>query len=422
MKRVLLIAFHFPPLNSSSGLQRPLSLARYLPAHDWQPAVLTARARDYESVDESSLAALPGDLTVVRARALDAVRDLSIAGWYPGWLGIPDRWSSWFPGAVWAGLRLIRQFRPDVLWSTFPLGTAHLIGLALHRISRLPWVADFRDPMVEQVDGVWYPENPQVRRARLWVERRVARHATATTFCTDAARQIYLDRHPERKAGQVAEVIANGFDPEPFALAEALPSSRLPGAAAHGRLLLVHSGTLYPGPDRDPGAFLAALFALRSSGQLPVQLRVILRATGHDQTYRPLIDRLQLADIVELAPLIGYQAALREMLDADGLLLFQGHTSNPAVPAKVYEYLRARRPILALADEAGETAALLRRAGVGRLLPIDDSARIEVGLRAFLQNLATGTEPVLASAAADQYSRVHRVAEFATLFTRLRRP
>ncbi len=422
MKRVLLIAFHFPPLNSSSGLQRPLSLARYLPNHQWQPAVLTASASAYESVDVASLAALPDDLTVVRAGALDAARSLSIGGWYPGWLGIPDRWSSWLPFAVWAGLRFIRRFQPDVLWSTYPLATTHLVGLALHKITGLPWVADFRDPMVEQVDGEWFPENPQVRSARLWVERRVARHATAVTFCTDTAQRIYLERHLERHAGQVAEVIANGFDPEPFALAEALPSSRLEGAGTPRQLRLVHSGTLYPGPDRDPGAFLAALLALRSSGELPAGLRVILRATGYDKTYQPLIDRLQLNDVVELAPPIGYRPALREMLDADGLLLFQGHTSNPAVPAKVYEYLRARRPILAMADDAGETAALLRRAGVGRLLPIDDAARIEVGLRIFLQNLTTGTERVLAPAAADEYSRVHRVAEFATLFTGLRAP
>ena len=422
MKRVLLIAFHFPPLNFSSGLQRPLSLARYLPAHEWQPAVLTASATAYESADASSLAVLPDDLSVVRASALDAARHLAIAGWYPGWLGIPDRWSSWFPCAVWAGLGLIRRFQPDVLWSTYPLATTHLVGLVLHRISGLPWVADFRDPMVEQIDGEWFPENQQVRRARLWVERRVARHATAVTFCTGTARQIYLERYPERQPGQVAEVIANGFDPEPFALAEALPSSRRPGAAMHGGLLLVHSGMLYPGPDRDPGAFLTALLALRSSGELPANLRIVLRATGYDKTYQPVIDRLQLNDLVELAPPIGYRAALREMLDADGLLLFQGHTSNPAVPAKVYEYLRARRPILAMADDAGETAALLRRAGVGRLLPIDDAVRIEAGLRTFLQNLLTGAEPVLAPAAADEYSRVHRVAEFATLFTGLRRP
>ncbi|MBL8201848.1 MAG: glycosyltransferase [Chromatiales bacterium] len=421
-KRVLLIAFHFPPLNSSSGLQRPLSLARYLPEEGWQPAVLTASVTAYESIDAGSAAGLPAGLRVVRAPALDAARHLAIRGWYPGWLGIPDRWSSWLLGAVPAGLGLIRRFRPDVIWSTYPLATAHRIGLALHRVTGVPWVADFRDPMVEQIDGEWFPGNARLRGARLRVERLVARHASAATFCTDSARRIYLNRHPARRAGQLAEVIANGFDPEPFAQAEAESPPRQAGVVAKQGLTLVHSGTLYPGPDRDPGAFLAALKAVRSRGALPPGLRVVLRATGFDKTYAPLIGSLDLTDVVELAPPVAYRAALREMLAADGLLLFQGHTSNPAVPAKVYEYLRARRPILALADGAGETAALLRRAGVGRILPIDDPARIGTGLGEFLQGLAAGTEPVLSPSGADEFSRVHRVAEFATLFTRVASP
>ncbi len=412
-KRVLLIAFHFPPLNSSSGLQRPLSLARYLPRYGWEPAVLTASTRAYEAIDPDSLKALPDGLAVVRAPALDAARHLAIRGWYPGWLGIPDRWGTWLAGAVPAGLALIRRLRPDLIWSTYPLTTAHRIGLVLHRATGLPWIADFRDPMVEQIDGEWFPGDERLRRARLRVEAEVARHATLATFCTATARDIYAQRHGV-VAGRTA-VVANGFDPEPF---EALGAAPAPGGVARP-LTLVHSGTLYPGPDRDPGAFLSALRALRARGLLPAGLRVVLRATAFDATYRPLIGQLGLGDVVELAPPISYRAALREMLDADGLLLFQGHTSNPAVPAKVYEYLRARRPILALADAGGETAALLRAAGVGTLLPIDDAARIEAGLEVFLRDLAAGEGAVLSLEGADAYSRVHRVAEFATLFTQV---
>ncbi|MEO8224174.1 MAG: glycosyltransferase [Gammaproteobacteria bacterium] len=418
-KRVLLIAFHFPPMSQSSGFQRPLSLARYLPARGWQPAVLTANARAYASVDPASVRTLPPELAVVRAPALDAARHLALGGRYPGWLGIPDRWATWRLGAIPAGLALIRRFKPDLIWSTYPLATAHQIGLSLHRWSGLPWIADFRDPMVENIDGEWFPDDARLRNARLRVEQLVARHATATTFCTDTARQIYLERHSQviadRSSGQPSEVIANGFDPEPFEAIEA----GLPAAKTGGRLTLVHSGTLYPGPDRDPGAFLAALRSLRERGQLPPQLRVILRASGFDPVYRPRIAELGLADCVELAPAVSYREALREMLEADGLLLFQGHTSNPAVPAKVYEYLRARRPILALVDAAGETAALLKRSGVGTLLPIDDATGIEAGLPGFLRAVAAGLGPVLSLAAADEYSRVHRVAEFATLFTQL---
>ena len=116
---------------------------------------------------------------------------------------------------------------------------------------------------------------------------------------------------------------------------------------------------------------------------------------------------------------MSYTIALREMLDADGLLLFQGRTSNPAIPAKAYEYLRARRPILALADEEGETVKLLRRARVGSVAPIHDATRIEQMLEAFVTGRDSDAPRVLDAAGADRYSRIHRVQEFAALFDRL---
>lgn len=414
MKRVLIVAFHFPPFSFSSGLQRPLSLARYLAGYGWEPLVLTAGSPAYDVESQSPEADLPDGLVVVRAPALDAARHLSIGGRYPDWLALPDRWSSWIGTAVPCGLHMIRRFRPDVIWSTYPLATAHRIARVLQRVTGLPWVADFRDPMVEQIGGEWFPGNPGLRKSRLRIEEMVARHATATTFCTDSARQIFLDRYPRRTRGQSAEVIANGFDPESFEVAE-----RAVRPDVDGRLTLVHSGTLYPGPDRDPGAFFTALSILREAGQLPAGLRIVLRATGFDGVYQPRIDDLGLAGIVELAPPISYGEALQEMLDADGLLLFQGRNSNPAIPAKLYEYLRARRPILALADDAGETAALLRKSNVGTLVPIDDPSGIAQGLTAFLRRLSAGEEQVLEPADVDAFSRVRRVAEFAKLFSQL---
>lgn len=412
MKSVLLVAFHFPPLRGSSGLQRPLALARYLPRHGWTPLVLTATRGAYESIDPSADRTLPEGLIVKRAFSLDASRHLAFRGRYPDWLALPDRWVSWLASAVPVGLGLILRHRPALIWSTYPLATAHLVGAVLHRLTGIPWVADFRDPMVEHIEGNWFPEDPRLRAARLFTERAVARSATAVTFCTATARKIFLDRH--RGWNRPAQVIANGFDPDPFVAAEMAPTQR-----RQGEIRLVHSGTLYPGSDRDPGGLFRALSELRDRGELPPSLRVVLRASGFDSTYRPMIASLKLEQIVELAPAVGYTAALREMLDADGLVLFQGHTSNPAIPAKLYEYLRARRPILALVDANGETAGLLRQTGIGTMAPINDSARIVTALSEFLAEIASGTARHLDLDDADRFSRIHRVAEFATLFADL---
>ena len=139
-----MIAFHFPPMQGSSGLQRTLKFARYLPDHGWQPIVLSAGAGVYQATSDAQLNEIGSTAVVRRAFALDAARHLAIHGAYPSWLALPDRWASWWLGAVPAGLALIRRYRPDVIWSTFPIATAHLIGLTLARMSGLPWVADFR--------------------------------------------------------------------------------------------------------------------------------------------------------------------------------------------------------------------------------------------------------------------------------------
>jgi hypothetical protein len=414
VKRVLLVAFHFPPLGTSSGLHRTLSLAKHLPRYGWEPIVLTASTRAHPDIGPESSALAP-DCIVHRAFALDTARHLAIAGRYPRALALPDRWITWLLGGAPAGFRLIRRYRPQLIWTTYPLATAHLIGDALHKATKLPWLADFRDPMVECIDGRWFPADERVRNARLSVERRVAAAAVATTFCTDTALRIFGERHAGC-AGR-ARVIENGYDAESFEAAAAMPARPLAD-----RIHLVHSGTLYPGPDRDPSGLFTAMAALRARGRLSERLRVTLRATGFDGTYRPMIERLGLSDVVRLEPPVDYASALREMLDADGLLLFQGHTSNPAIPAKAYEYLRARRPILALAAGDGETAKLLRRANAGVIAPIDDAARIEVDLERFLEEVEAGTHRLLSDAESERYARIHRVAEFAALFDEVASP
>ena len=153
MKRLLMIAYHFPPLAGSSGIQRTLRFVQHLPKFGWEPMVLSAHPRAYERTSDDLMADIPEGAIVRRAFALDTARHLSIAGRYIGAMARPDRWVSWKIGAVHEGMRLIRQFRPQAIWSTYPIATAHLIGAELQKRSGLPWIADFRDPMVQ--DG--YP-------------------------------------------------------------------------------------------------------------------------------------------------------------------------------------------------------------------------------------------------------------------------
>ena len=95
MRRVLMIAFHFPPLAGSSGIQRTLRFAQHLPEFGWEPLVLTAHPRAYERTSGDLVADIPEGMHVERAFALDSARHLAIKGRYPDIFARPDRWISW---------------------------------------------------------------------------------------------------------------------------------------------------------------------------------------------------------------------------------------------------------------------------------------------------------------------------------------
>jgi len=415
-RSALLIAYHFPPCGVSSGLQRTLCFSRDLRNHGWSPLVLTVHPRAYPAAKSDQLGQIPSAVPVRRTFALDTTRHLGFRGRYLGWMALPDPWITWLMGAIPAGLQMIRKHRPQVLWSTYPVATAHLVGMALCRLTGIPWVADFRDPMTE-IDPVTqqrFPEDRRLWSVRRWIERQTLRHCSRAVFVTPGSLRIHQARYPEF-ADRMA-LIANGYDEVSFEAAESAVRMDC-GGANMNRLLLLHSGVLYPGPDRDPTAFFAALVKLRQCGKLiNGALQVRLRASGYEDHYKRLIQDFGVGDIVSLAPPIPYQEALAEMLTADGLLVFQGRTSNPAVPAKLYENLRARRPIFGLVDSQGETAGVLRQAGAGTLVPLDDVAMIAAGLESFLSQVRSGTAAVPGMEEVERHSRKHKAGELANLF------
>lgn len=416
--RVLLVAFHFPPFGLSSGSRRTLAFARYLPGYDWQPHILTADVRAYELVKDEESRDVPEGLPITRAFAFDAARDFSVFGRYPKRLAVPDRWMSWQYFACNAGLRVIRASSPGVIWSTYPIATAHMVAAKLHVRTGIPWVADMRDPMVEldPFSGKEFPRDRHVRESRLRIEKRVAESASHVVFCTEAAREIFVDRF-DKSIRDRTSVIPNGYDEEAFLDAERSRNPEILGRSK--KIRIVHSGSVYSGDDRGPDALLEAIKTLHERNELPEDFRVILRATGNDDEIGKSISRSGTAKFVELAPPLPYRKALEEMLSVEGLLLLQGSASNPAVPAKLYEYFRAQRPILALVHESGETAKLLRTLRAATIAPLDDSNTIADALRVFIRGCIAGNLPVADPRVIQRFSRKDQTRELAELLSRI---
>ncbi len=404
MRRVLMIAYHFPPLAGSSGIQRTLQFVRHLPALGWQPTVLTAHPRAYERTGGDLLDDVPDGTRVIRAQAWDTARHFALMHRYPRFLALPDRWISWWLGAVPEGLAEIRRHRPDALWSTYPVATAHCIARTLSRRSGIPWVADFRDPMAQE----GYPSEPAQWRSFQRVERATVEQARFMTFTAPGAVTLYRQRYPGRS--ERIQLIENGWEEAP-----ALACDR-PGPLAPGKRTLLHSGIVYPS-ERDPTRLMEALAALKARHPaVYARLSLRFRAPVHAELLHTLATRFEVESAVEILPPMGYRDAQAEMHAADGLLLLQAANCNEQIPAKFYEYLAARRPLLALTDPAGDTAKAVLAAGIDAMAPLDRTEAIAELLLRFMAEPTLGTMADEATiAGASRRSRATQLAELLDL-------
>lgn len=407
-KRVLIIAYHFPPLQGSSGIQRTLNFAKYLPEYGWEPLVLTAHPRAYPKVSDDLLADIPENVKVYPSFAVDTAKHLSLAGRYSKYMALPDRWIGWSFGAVPLGLKLIKKYQPSIILSTFPIATAHLIGLGLHKITKIPWVADFRDSMTED----FYPPDRLVRSVYQNIEKKVVKNCARSVFTTPSTLEMYANRYPEVPQQKWVE-ISNGFDEENFSkVAHDFIENNTPSNI----LTFVHSGLLYQ-EERNPSAFFQALSELHQQGFVDGnKVRITLRASGNEDNYERDLIKYGIDKFVFLAPAIAYSDALAEMVQADVLLLFQGESCNHQIPAKVYEYVRAKRPILALTDKKGDTAKLLKGLGVKTVYDMNSKEEIIVGIKFLLEAVKSGAISPVPEEQIQLLSRRNQTKSLAAVF------
>lgn len=367
-----MVAYHYPPEGSSSGVLRTLKFSKYLPALGWQPHVLTLREELYRIKDEQLLRDIPPDVVIHRTRAFDATYHLAVRGRYPAVFAVPDRFATWLPFGVARGLRVIRKYRVRVLFSTSPLPTAHLIAASLQSLTRLPWIADFRDPWIE--DGL-YPKPGSARyHVESVLEALVIRRATRVTVTTEHFRREMLARYPALRPDRIATIL-NGYDEDDFAgLDDVGPASKFE---------ILHAGLVTP-EYRDPLPLLRALRACITRGWITHQdARVVFLGGGpylESRVFSEAVRELELGDIVQVLGRIPYRATIRRMAGAAVLLLLQASDdTRTLIPAKAFEYLRIGRPILALAGD-GATADLVRDNDAGIVTDAGDQAAIESAL------------------------------------------
>ena len=393
VKHVLIVAFHYPPESSSSGVLRTVKFSRYLADYGWRATVLTINVAAYSVTDASLLQQIPENVNVIRTRFIELRKVISIAGKYPAILITPDAWLGWYPFAVSAGKALARRDKVDAVFSTSPHATSHLIAQRIAKSQGLPSIIDFRDP--------WYeiPPEPGTPAIVHWfakhLERRVVARATRVVASTTSLRNELCARYSNQSAEKFSAIL-NGYDDADFAALHE-PSA----AAREPRLVVLHAGSINL-QFRDPRPLFAALGRLIKSGTIARE-KILIRFLGpgdyaESSEISTCIADAELAGIVEFLPRVDYRQGLSQMAKADLLLLLQASDDTATlVPAKLYEYLRARVPVLALV-RAGATNDVLNATGGGWCCDPRNSSPLEAHLGNIFQLWSAGQ---LASHAAD---------------------
>jgi hypothetical protein len=366
---VVLLAYYYPPLAGVAS-ERAAAFRRHLRRLGWQPVVVTARDGFYHraadlSVDEDDVVrtANPelsrflrkmyrggGDATENRAvthagsgtivtptvtgrigsQARRLVRD---------WLYIPDAQIGWVPFAASAAMNVLAHHDRAVLYSTSVPFSAHLAALGAWRRTRRPWIAEFRDPWSTSVSPMRSPNGLRTR-FDCQLERLIVMRADHVVVTSRSTREEILTAHPGLDPARVS-VITNGFEP----IAErAVPSPEAP-------LLLLYAGTVAAGEDTRP--VLSALDAVHARHPGCLRLRVLgpSEPWQHGHGERPWL---------EFGGVVTPAQAREAMAESSALLLLQGHPAyRNVIPGKLFEYVGARRPIVAICPQGAEMEQVL---------------------------------------------------------------
>ncbi len=403
MPRVLIIAFHFPPIQGSSGYLRTLKFTRYLPEFGYDPIVLTVHPRAYGQTNPQLLKQIPASVPVHRSFALDAQKHLSWKGKYFSFTSIPDRYATWIPAAILDGWRLIKKHKIDIIFSTYPIPSAHIIAYALKKITGKPWLADFRDPMWDE----YVAASSGALKARQIIEAKAIQNCSHAILATAGMEALFHRRYPQLDKTKMS-VILNGFDEADFTNIKSIPRQ------TKAPVTFIHAGLLEQ-VDRDPVPFFKAIKLTLDKGSLKKeQLRVHLIGIGNNTTYIAELKKLDLADVVLLLPPISYNEALQQMANADVLLLFQGPSCDAQIPAKLYEYMRIGKPIFAITTVAGETGKMILENQAGEIVSPADSNIIAEALINWIHKIESGDNlPIAKREVIANFSRYKQTQELA---------
>lgn len=379
MKRVLIITYYWPP-SGGSGVQRWLKFAKYLPQFGWQPVIYTPENPAFDVRDASLLEDVPAEAEVLKTKIFEPYHLLgkpkkektnktnfgvlpgseraglfhNLMLWIRGNIMVPDPRVFWVQPSMRYLLRYLRSHPVDMVVTTGPPHSMHLIGLGLKRATDLPWIADFRDPWskLDLLDD--YRIMSSVRHRYEKMEQEVLKHCDLCLTVSGQWGKMF-----EALGARRVEVISNGFDrsdvpPETFTSSSRFIMSHF-GLINHLRNPLPLWDALENLLSRHPQ--FRSDFLLKLGGNTDA---VVLGAINQ----RPHLSACVVHE--------GYlqHTSLKEVYAQSSvlvLLCFNSEMGKGNIPGKLFEYLAANRPVLAFGHRGGDVDLILTKTSGGRL-------------------------------------------------------
>ena len=404
MKRVLVIAYYWPP-SGGSGVQRWVKFCKYLPVEGWEPVVFAPLNADYPSLDPSFEKELPENLEVLRGkiwepyaayRKLTGARSTQVTEissgkktwkqrlslWIRANLFVPDPRVGWVKPSVKTLLRYLKEHPVDAIVTTGPPHSVHLIGQKLHKATGIPWIPDFRDPWSRMYYLKYLPMT-----AGTWAKLRAQEQAVLDDCNTVLACTPLVQEEFQAQTKTPVACITNGFDEEDFTG---------PAPEGDGRFNITHTGLF--AADGNPFTLWKVLKELAAEDPwFKESLRLRLVGKVDREVLDAMADAGLQANVVALGP-CDHATAVREQRSATLLLLPLRNDAQyrPILPGKLFEYLAARRPVLGIGQADGAMARVLHAAQAGVTAGWDDAAAMKAFIAAAWKQFCEGSVPATA--------------------------